>query len=71
MHTVLKIETVYFGDGYLWRPEVAVVQILPHYLFVCNTPGSGVTSVVRHVPKQMLGRPILSLFFTFKILYSC
>lgn len=68
MHTILKTETVYFGDGHLWRPEVAAVQILSHYLSVYNTPSSGVTSVVRHVPNQMLGRPLLRLVSTFKIL---
>jgi hypothetical protein len=71
MHTILKIETVYFWDGHLWRPEVAVIQIPSHYLSIYNTPSSGFTSVVRHVPNQMLGRPLLPLFFTFKILYSC
>lgn len=34
--------SVQFGDGHLWRPEVAVFQIQSHYLSVCNTPSSGV-----------------------------
>jgi len=34
MHTVLKIETVYFGDGHSWRLAVAVVHIPSHYLSV-------------------------------------
>jgi hypothetical protein len=71
MHIILKTETVYFGDGHLWRPEVAVIQIPSHYLSVYNTPSPGVTNVVRHEPNQMLGRPLLHLFFTFKIFYSC
>lgn len=71
MHTILETETVCFGDGHVERPKVAVNQIPSHYLSVYNTPSSGVTCVVRHIPNQMFGRPLLHLFLTFKILYSC